>query len=237
MSGPHILAVDDEPAIRRTLRAYLAHHGYSVTAVASGEDALRVIETQRPDVVLLDLLMPGIGGLETCRQIRARRPVPIIVLSVMSDQSDKVAALNAGADDYMTKPFGAEELLARIGVALRHRAGVASGETPVYRYADLTVDVGRRHVTIGERELYLTPNEYELLCCLAMGRGRVVTHATLLRDVWGPEHGDEIQLLRFAAFQLRKKLGDDPLRPRYIFTEPGVGYRLGLAERTGRADA
>ncbi|HKI18588.1 MAG TPA: response regulator transcription factor [Isosphaeraceae bacterium] len=227
MSGPRILVVDDERGIRRTLRAYLTQHGYAVTAVGSGEEAIESMEALRPDLVLLDLVMPGLGGLETCKQLRARWTLPIIVLSVIDAEPDKVAALQAGADDYVTKPFGPDELVARIGVALRHRAGVASGEMPVFRCGDLAIDLGRRQVTIADGEVHLTPIEYDLLRCLATRTGRIVTRAMLLREVWGAGHEDEIQLLRFGVFQLRKKLNDDPLRPRYIFTEPGVGYRLG----------
>jgi two-component system KDP operon response regulator KdpE len=226
MSGARILVVDDEPGIRRTLRAYLSEHGYKATAVASGEEAVEAVGTQRPDVVLLDLAMPGIGGLEACRQIRARWSTPIVVLSVKNQEREKVEALDAGADDYVTKPFGPEELLARIRVALRHRAGVASGEEPVYRSGDLVVDVGRRLVTLHGEPIHLTPTEYDLLCCLAAHADRVVTHALALRTIWGIEHSGETQLLRFAILQLRKKLQDDPLHPRYIFTEPGVGYRF-----------
>jgi two-component system, OmpR family, KDP operon response regulator KdpE len=149
---------------------------------------------------------------------------------VLNQEKDKVEALDAGADDYVTKPFGVEELLARIRVALRHRAAVASGEEPVYRSGDLVIDMGQRRVTLAGQELHLTPIEYDLLCCLATHNGRIVTHATALRAVWGPEHETDIQLLRFAVLQLRKKLHDDPLRPRYIFTEPGVGYRFGRGD-------
>ena len=229
MNGPRILVVDDEPGIRRTLRDYLAERGYRPDVATSGEQAIEAVEQQRPDVVLLDLVMPGMGGLEACRQIRARSSVPIIVLSVMNQERDKVQALEAGADDYVTKPFGAEELLARIGVALRHRAGLASGEAPIFRGGDLVVDVGNRLVTLGGEELRLTPIEYDVLRVLASHGGRIVTHAMLLAAVWGPEHETEIQLLRFAIFQLRKKLGEHPLHPKHIFTEPGVGYRFGTS--------
>jgi two-component system KDP operon response regulator KdpE len=228
MSGPRVLVVDDEPGIRRILRAYLVGRGYAVSAAGTGEEAVASMETQRPDVVLLDLVMPGMGGIEACKRIRARWSVPIIVLSVVNSEADKVEALHAGADDYVTKPFGAEELGARIEVALRHRAGFASGEEPVYRYGDLTIDVGRRSVTLAGQDIHLTPIEYDILRALAVRTGRIVTHAMLLQDVWGIGHEAEIQLLRFGIFQLRKKLGENPLHPRYIFTDPGVGYRLGV---------
>jgi two-component system, OmpR family, KDP operon response regulator KdpE len=227
MNGPRILVVDDEAGIRQALRQYLAEHGYRAVVASSGEEAIEAVEQQRPDVILLDLVMPGIGGLEACKQIRARSSVPIIVLSVMSQEHDKVQALESGADDYVTKPFGAEELLARIGVALRHRAGLASGEEPIFQSGDLVVDVGRRLVTLGGEELRLTPIEYDVLRVLASSRGRIVTHSMLLAAIWGPEHEMEIHLLRFAVFQLRKKLGENPLHPKYIFTETGIGYRFG----------
>ena len=237
MKGARILVVDDEPGIRRTLRAYLSEHGYNTSAVASGEEAVEAVANQRPDVVLLDLAMAGMGGLEACRQIRARWSMPIIVVSVKSQEREKVEALDAGADDYITKPFGPEELLARIRVALRHRAGVASGEEPVYRSGELVVDVGMRLVTLGGEAIHLTPTEYDLLCCLASHADRVVTHALALRSVWGIEHAGETQLLRFAVLQLRKKLRDDPLHPRYIFTEPGVGYRFRTSVPEAQPDA
>jgi two-component system KDP operon response regulator KdpE len=226
MTGPRILIVDDEAGIRRSLSGFLTNRGFDPAAESSGEAALDSFNAHRPDLVLLDLVMPGIGGLETCRQIRARSSIPIIVLSVMDQESEKVAALESGADDYVTKPFGPDELVARIRVALSHRAGLASGEEPLYQVADLVVDVGRRRVTLAGRELHLTPTEYTLLRCLAVADGRTVTHGQLLREIWGPDHGSDVQPLRFAAFQLRKKLGDDPLHPRYLITEPGVGYLL-----------
>ncbi len=226
MNGPRILVVDDEPEIRRALTVGLNDRGYRTTAVTSGEEAVAAVEQSRPDVVLLDLAMPGIGGIEAARRIRSRWSVPIIVLSVMGDERDKVAALDAGADDYLTKPFGMEELLARIRVSLRHAAAIASGVEPVYRSGDLMIDVGRRLVTLGGEELHLTPTEYDVLKYLAAHAGRVVTHAMVLRAVWGPEYGDETQLLRYTILQLRKKLHDDPVHPKYLFTDPGIGYRF-----------
>jgi len=226
MRGPRVLVVDDEPGIRRALRGFLSEQGYNVATAASGEEAVQAVELHRPDVILLDLAMPGMGGLEACRRIRARWLTPIIVLSVMGAEQDKVTALDAGADDYLTKPFGMQELLARIRVALRHGAGLASGNEPVYRSGDLAIDVGRRQVTLGDREIHLTPTEYEVLKYLAANAGRVVTHRALLRAVWGPEYNTETQLVRYTVLQLRRKLGDDPLNPRYIFTDPGVGYRF-----------
>jgi two-component system KDP operon response regulator KdpE len=222
------LVVDEEPALRKTLCAYFSAQGYVVTAVASGETAVEAVESLRPDVVLLDVVMPGTGGLEACKQIRARSSVSIIVLSVMNAERDKVEVLQAGADDYLTKPFGVEELAARIGVALRRRARVASGEVPVYHCADLTIDIGQRLVMLCDGEIRLTPIEYDLLRCLASRSGQIVTQAILLSEVWGPGHELDVQLLRFGIFQLRRKLNDEPLRPKYIFTEPGIGYRFGV---------
>jgi two-component system KDP operon response regulator KdpE len=228
MNGPRVLVVDDEPEIRRALRVALADQGYSASAVASGEEAITTVEHSRPDVLLMDLAMPGIGGLEAIRRIRERWPVPIIVLSVMGQERDKVAALDAGADDYLTKPFGMEELVARIRVALRHAAAIPSGAEPVYRSGELVIDVGRRRVTLGGEEIHLTPTEYAVLTYLAANAGRVVTHSMVLRAVWGPEYGGENQLLRYTVLQLRRKLRDDPVHPRYLFTDPGIGYRFRL---------
>jgi two-component system, OmpR family, KDP operon response regulator KdpE len=226
VKGPRILIADDEPEIRRALRIALADRGYDPLAVASGEEAVAAVDQSRPDVILLDLGMPGIGGLEACRRIRARWQVPIIVLSVMGEEEDKVQALDAGADDYLTKPFGMDELVARVRVAQRHAAAVASGTEPVYRSGDLVIDVGKRLVTLAGDEIHLTPTEYEVLKYLATHARRVVTHAMVMRAVWGPEYSDETQLLRYTILQLRRKLHDDPVHPRYLLTEPGVGYRF-----------
>lgn len=226
MSGPRVLIVDDEPEIRRALRVGLADRGYVPAEVSSGEEAVTAVEQSRPDVILLDLAMPGIGGLEACRRIRARWPVPIIVLSVMGEERDKVEALDAGADDYLTKPFGMEELVARIRVSLRHAAALTSGTEPVYSSGDLQLDLGKRLVTLAGEAIHLTPTEYDVLKYLVTHAGRVVTHAMVLRAVWGPEYGEETQLLRYTVLQLRKKLHDDPVHPKYLFTDPGIGYRF-----------
>jgi two-component system KDP operon response regulator KdpE len=226
MNGPRVLIVDDEPEIRRALRLALEARGYKATAVASGEDAIATVEKSRPDVILLDLVMPGIGGLETCKRIRASWPVPIIVLSVMGQEQDKVAALDAGADDYLTKPFGFDELTARIRVAQRHAAALAIGTDLVYRSGDLVLDVGKRSVTRNGTQIHLTPTEYEVLKYLATHAGRVVTHTMLVHAVWGPAYTGDTQALRVTMTQLRKKLQDDAAMPRYLFTETGVGYRF-----------
>jgi two-component system KDP operon response regulator KdpE len=226
MSGPAILVVDDEPEIRRALRIGLTELGYTVQMATSGEESVSAVEHARPAVILMDLSMPGIGGLEAIKRIRERWAVPIIVLSVMAEEHDKVEALDAGADDYLTKPFGMDELVARIRVALRHSASVKSGTEPVHRSGDLVIDVGKRRVTLAGEEIHLTPTEYNVLTYLAANSGRVITHGMVLRAIWGPEYGQESQLLRYTITQLRKKLHDDPVHPRYLLTEPGIGYRF-----------
>jgi tryptophan synthase beta chain len=191
MRRPRVLVVDYEPAIRRALRVFLSEQSYLVQAVASGEEAVAAVEQQRPDLILLNLGMPGIGGLEAAKRIRSRWQTPIIVLSMMGEERDKVQALDAGADDYLTKPFGMQDLLARMRVALRHNVGLASGAEPVYRSGDLAIDIGRRVVSLAAEEIHLTPTEYDVLRYLATNAGRVVTHAMVLRAVWGPEYGEE----------------------------------------------
>jgi len=225
MSGK-VLVVDDEPEIRRALRTGLGYHDLDVRAAATGEEALRMAAAWRPDVVLLDLGLPGIDGFEVLRRLRAGgSPAAIIVVSVMPGERDKVRALDLGADDYVTKPFGVAELLARIRAVLRRQAAITAGE-PVIRAGDLEIDLGRRQVSAGGRLVHLTPTEFELLRELAVHAGRPVTHTALLRKVWG-EHaiGDRYNT-RYVVAQIRRKLGDDPARPRYIVNEPGVGYRL-----------
>jgi len=226
MSGPHVLIVDDEAEIRRALRLALEAQGYTAVVVASGEEALVALERARPDVVLLDLLMPGLGGLETCKRIRAGWRVPIIVLSVMGQEQDKVAALDAGADDYLTKPFGFDELMARIRVAQRHAAALLSGADLAYHSGDLVLDLSTRRLMRGAAEIHLTPTEYDVLKHLAMHAGRVVTHTMLLRAVWGPAYDGDTQVLRYTITQLRKKLQDNAAQPRHLVTETGVGYRF-----------
>ncbi len=223
MTGARILVADDEPQIRRTLRRTLEAHGYEVRTVRTGEDALASLRWG-PDVVLLDLMLPDLAGLEVARRIRQQSEVPVIVLSVRSEERQKVLALDQGVDDYITKPFGTEELLARIRVALRHAAGQAV--TPALEVGDLRIDLERRRVTRGGEEIHLTPTEYEVLKYLVQNAGKVITHRMMLHQVWGPEYGEETQYLHVFMSQLRRKLEPQPDRPRYILTEAGVGYRF-----------
>ena len=225
--GARILVVDDEPQILRSLRTTLAAHGYDVQTAASGEEAVTLVEGHMPDLVVLDLVLPGISGLDVCRYLRERSPVPILILSARGDERDKVAALDLGADDYLTKPFGVNELLARIRAALRRAAG-ARGLAAAVVAGDLRVDFDRRQVAVAGAEVRLTPTEFDLLKALAANAGRVLTHGYLLRTVWGPEYEGESQLLRVFVGQLRRKIERDPARPRHILTEPGVGYRFRL---------
>jgi len=219
-----VLVVDDEPQIRRALRTSLEAHGYEVIAVATGEEGVVGAADTSPDLVLLDLGLPDIDGTEVIRRVRGFSEVPVIVLSVRESQADKVAALDAGADDYVTKPFGMEELLARARAALRRKGGDEPAQGTV-RFGDLEVDVGRRLVTIGDEQLHLTPTEYSLLEALVTNPGKLLTHQWLLRRVWGQGYGTETTYLRTYVRALRKKLGDDAASPALIVTEPGVGYR------------
>ena len=220
-----VLVVDDESAILRAVGAGLRARGYEVEAVATGQAAIDAVAVRPPDVVVLDLNLPDIDGVEVCRRIRSWSDVPIIVLSAEGSDTRKVVALDEGADDYVTKPFSMPELLARVRVALRHRTAEAPDAEAVLVVGDLRIDVARREVSVGGRPVELTPKEFGFLALLARWPGRVLTHRMILQDVWGPEYGTETQYLRVYASQLRKKLGDDPARPRLV-TEPGVGYRL-----------
>ena len=219
-----VLVVDDEPQIRRALRTSLEAHGHQVTAVATGEEGVVGAADEQPDLVLLDLGLPDMDGTEVIRRIRGFSDVPVIVLSVREGQGDKVAALDAGADDYVTKPFGMEELLARTRAA-RRRAGPAEPAAPNLRYGRLEVDLARRLVTLGGEALHLTPTEYSLLEALVTNPGKLLTHPWLLRRVWGPGYAEESHYLRVYVRALRNKLGDAAAAPRLILTEPGVGYR------------
>ena len=225
--GARILVVDDEPQIRRSLQVNLEQSGYAVETVETGESALSSFLNRRPDVVILDLIMPGMGGVEVVRRIRESSTVPIIVLSAMGEETRKVEALELGADDYMTKPFGMDELLARIRSLLRRAAGAHSSQ-PVFIAGDLCVNFDRREVTLGQRPVKLTPTEYDLLKYMIEHAGKVLTHRMLLQEVWGQAYVDQAQYLRVFIGQLRKKLERDPTRPRFILTDSGVGYRFSI---------
>ena len=224
---PLVLIVDDEAPIRRFLRASLVGEHCRVTEAASAAEALEKAAGQRPDVIILDLGLPDRDGIAVIRDLREWSQVPIVVLSVRDREADKVAALESGADDYLTKPFGVGELLARVRVALRHGSPADGGaEEPVFAAGALRVDLARRQVFVGEAEVRLTPIEYKLLAVLVRNAGKVLTHRQLLHQVWGPEYGDENHYVRVYVAQLRHKIEADPARPRYLRTEPGVGYRL-----------
>jgi two-component system, OmpR family, KDP operon response regulator KdpE len=223
--GATILVVDDEPAIRRFLRTSLKGQGYEIVEASTGAEALARLEAAKPDLVMIDLGLPDTDGLGLLRHIRAGSALPVIVLTVRSGERDKVEALDLGADDYVTKPFAVGELLARVRTALRHRYQ-AEGVPPIYRHESLEVDLVRRHVRVGGNEVRLSPKEYDLLAYLVRYSGRVITHQQLLREVWGPAQGEEVQYLRVYMRQLRQKLEPDPTQPRHLLTEPGVGYRL-----------
>src|SRR3990170_2124724 len=219
-----VLVVDDEPQIRRALRTSLEAHGYEVLAVGTGEEAVLAAAEKAPDVVFLDLGLPDMDGAEVISRIRSFSDVPVIVVSVRDRQADKVAALDAGADDYVTKPFGMEELLARLRASLRRHAPDEPGSVEL-RFGDLVIDLGRRLVTRGGERVHLTKTEYGLPEALVTNPGKLLTHQWLLRRVWGPGYGAESHYLRVYVRSLRKKLGDDATAPNLILTEPGVGYR------------
>jgi two-component system KDP operon response regulator KdpE len=219
-----VLVVDDERAIRRFLRTSLAAHGYSVYEASDGREALSAVISDRPDLIILDLGLPDVDGIEITRQLREWTRTPIIVLSVREEEATKVAALDVGADDYLTKPFGIAELMARMRVALRHTTP-SPGE-PVLEVADLKMDLARRRVTLSGNEVTLTPTEYDVLRVLMQHAGKVLTHRQLLRQVWGTGYETEIHLLQVNISNLRRKIEPDPSRPSYILTEIGVGYRL-----------
>ncbi len=230
MNTATILVVDDEPQLRRAMRATLTALGYSVVEAKSGEDALAKQREESPDLVLLDLNMPGIGGLETCRAIRETSDIPIIILSVRNTERDKVQALDAGADDYVTKPFGIQELLARIRAAMRRMPSNAEGSANAEVVSDgvLEIDFGTRRVTLNGKTARLTPKEFDLLHFLAANSGKPVPHRKLLQTVWGPDYGEEVEYLRVVVNQLRRKIEPVPAKPQYLLTEPWVGYRLVL---------
>lgn len=223
---PHILVIDDELQIQRAIRTILTEKGFKVTTASRGEEGLTFAATNEPDIVILDLGLPDMDGVQVCSRLREWTQCPIIILSVRDSERDKVAALDAGADDYLTKPFGIEELLARVRVALRHSARVQGTQSKVVRAGDLQIDLAWHIIKRGEEEIKLTGTEYKLLAYLASNLGRVLTHQSILTHVWGPADADHTEYLRVYMRQLRKKLEIDPERPQYILTEPGIGYRF-----------
>jgi len=227
-----ILVVDDEPEILRAVRGGLTAQGYRVQTATNGEEALKSASSTAPDLVILDVMLPGaIDGLETCRRLREWSAVPILMLSALGQERQKVAALDGGADDYLTKPFGMDELIARVRAALRRAGGTKPATEPAaFTWGDLTIDYARRLVTKGALEVRLTPLEYDILRFLTQNVDRVVTHRVLLANVWGAEYTDDTQLLRVHVGHLRRKVEDNPSRPRLIVTEPGVGYRVRTAD-------
>jgi two-component system, OmpR family, KDP operon response regulator KdpE len=227
-----VLVVDDEPPIVRAVAANLRVRGYEVLTAASGDAALAAVETHQPDCVVLDLGLPGIGGLEVLRRLRTWTEVPVVVLTAIDSERDKVNALDLGADDYVTKPFGVAELMARIRVALRHARGGTADRPRVVQAGDLSIDLDAKLVTRDGAPVRLTPIEYRLLETLATNAGRLCTHRFLLERVWGPGYGDESHYLRVYMANLRKKL-DDPSAPQVLLTEPGMGYRFVVPEPEG----
>lgn len=228
MTSATILVVDDEPQIRRVMRATLSAEGYTIVEARNGLEALEKVRSERPDLVILDLNMPNMDGIEACREIRSSSKVPIIMLTVRSAEKDKVRALDAGADDYVVKPFGIQELLARIRAALRRSP--AEGAEAVVASKELHFDFEKRIITVRDKPVHLTPKEFELLRELVLHRGKPVSHRRLLQAVWGPDYGEETESLRVVVNQLRKKIETDSTKPKYILTEPWVGYRFVLPE-------
>jgi two-component system KDP operon response regulator KdpE len=232
MSNANILVVDDEPQIRRVLRSTLSSQGYVITDAKTGEEAVESVRKNKPDLVLLDVNMPGMGGIAACREIRQSSEAPIIMLTVRNAERDKVAALDAGADDYVVKPFGIEELLARIRAALRRYA--PGDALPPFVSKELTLNFESRQLTVRGEEVHLTPKEFDVLRHLIANQGKPLTHRRILQSVWGPDYGEETENLRVVINQLRKKIETDPAHPKYIRTEPWVGYRF-QPQRAGAA--
>jgi two-component system KDP operon response regulator KdpE len=224
--GPSILVVDDEKPMRRFLRTTLVAHGYMLFEASTAGEAKQMITARNPSLILLDLGLPDADGLDVTRSVREWSRVPIIVISARGREDDKVAALDAGADDYLTKPFGVNELLARIRVALRHAEGAARGDDAIFELEGLSIDPARRRVRVDQRDIHLTPIEYKLLTLLARHAGKVLTHSQILQQVWGPTYANQAHYVRVHMAELRKKVEADPARPKRIVTEPGVGYRL-----------
>jgi two-component system KDP operon response regulator KdpE len=223
---PHILVIDDELQIQRAIRTILTEKGFKVTTASNGEEGLTLAAANEPDIIILDLGLPDMDGVEVCSRLREWTQTPIIILSVRDSERDKVAALDKGADDYLTKPFGIEELLARVRVALRHSAQKQGTQSKVVKAGDLTIDLVWHIVKRGEEEVKLTGTEHKLLAYLVANHGRVLTHQSILAHVWDPADANHTEYLRVYMRQLRKKLEADPERPQYILTEPGIGYRF-----------
>ena len=230
MTNARILVVDDEPQIRRVMRTTLVARGYTVSDARSGEEALEKLRGERFDLVLLDINMPGIGGMEACRIIRSQSDIPIVILSIRNAEKDKVEALDAGADDYVTKPFSMPELLARIRAALRRAPLLGPGAPDVISLGHTAIDFSTRRVTVEGKHVRLTPKEFDLLRYLACNPDVAIPHAKLLQAVWGPDYGEEVEYLRVFVNQLRKKIEPDPSHPAYLLTEPWVGYRFCLSK-------
>jgi two-component system KDP operon response regulator KdpE len=219
-----IMIIDDEPQMRRLLHVALTAHGYEIREAETGREGIDQTSVFHPDLIILDLSLPDLDGIEVIKQLREWTQTPVIILSVREQEGDKIAALDAGADDYVTKPFNMGELLARVRTALRHAAG--AGDEPVLTFGSLVIDLTRRYVAVDGREVKLTPTEYELLRVLTVNAGKVLTHRQLMRMVWGPSYEQETNYLRVYIRQLRQKIEPDPSRPQHVITEPGVGYRL-----------
>ena len=228
MAGARVLVVDDEPKLSRTLKTILHGNGFDPILALTGEEALDLLDHVAPDLVLLDLALPGIDGLAVCRAIRQDRQldIPILILSAQGDEDAKVEALDLGADDYLTKPFGTKELLARMRAALRRASGRPVSGQPVLEHGAIHMDLDQHVVQVEGRPVHLTPKEFQMLRYLLANAGRLVTHGALLREVWGPEYADASPYLHVFVRQLRQKIEPDPRHPRYIVTRPGVGYRL-----------
>lgn len=231
MSAGRILIVDDEPQMRRVLLTMLSVQGYEVTAVLTGEEALEKVREEQFDLVLLDANMPGMGGMEACRELRRGSDIGIVMLTVRDSERDKVEALDAGADDYITKPFGSPELLARIRATLRRSPTALDAGPQTLHLAGVTVDFQSRHIQTANGKVHLTPKQFDLLRYLAGRPNKAISHRELLQAVWGPDYGDQIEYLRVFVNQLRKKIEPQPGSPRFLLTEPWVGYRLALPEK------
>jgi len=225
-NNPHILIIDDEVQIQRALRTILTEKQFQVTTAGRGEEGLALAAANEPDLIILDLGLPDMDGVEVCTRLREWTQIPVIILSVRDSERQKVAALDHGADDYLTKPFSTEELLARVRVALRHSARIQGAQSKIVKAGPITIDLAWHLVKRNEEEIKLTGTEYKLIAFLASNHGRILTHQSILTHVWGPADADHIEYLRVYMRQLRKKLEDDPERPQYILTEPGIGYRF-----------